>query len=57
MMDRPRNSPQESSDGDVRGTIRLIERASLAADLLDRGAAILDTVARAGYPDQAHLTS
>jgi hypothetical protein len=38
------------------GTIKQIERASLAADLLDRGGTILDAVARAGYADQPHLT-
>jgi AraC-like DNA-binding protein len=38
------------------GTIRQIERATKAAELLDRGATILDAVARAGYADQAHLT-
>lgn len=38
------------------GIIRQIERAFTAAALLDQGAAILDTVLRAGYADQAHLT-
>jgi hypothetical protein len=38
------------------GAIRQIERATEAADLLDRGATILDAVTRAGYADQAHLT-
>ena len=38
------------------GAIRQIERAKKAAELLDRGATILDVVMRAGYADQAHLT-
>lgn len=38
------------------GAIRQIERAKKAADLLDRGATILDVATRAGYADQAHLT-
>ncbi len=38
------------------GAIRQIERAKKAAELLDRGATILDVVMRAGYTDQAHLT-
>jgi hypothetical protein len=36
--------------------IRQIERARLATILLREGASILDTVDRAGYYDQAHLT-
>ncbi len=36
--------------------LRQIERARLAVSLLTRGTSILDTVARAGYFDQAHLT-
>lgn len=36
--------------------IRQIERAEMAAALLDRGASILDTVERMGYADHAHLT-
>ena len=42
--------------GLTKGAIRRIERAARAADLLDRGATILDAVARTGYADQAHLT-
>ena len=38
------------------GRIRQIERAKAAAALLERGATILDAVARAGYADQPHLT-
>lgn len=38
------------------GTIRQIERAKNAAELLDRGATILDAGMHAGYADQAHLT-
>jgi hypothetical protein len=38
------------------GTIRQIERARHAAELLDRGATILDAGMSAGYADQAHLT-
>jgi len=38
------------------GAIRQIERARKAAELLDRGATILDAAMRAGYADQAHLT-
>jgi AraC-like DNA-binding protein len=38
------------------GTIRQIERAKKAAELLDRGATILDAGMHAGYADQAHLT-
>jgi len=38
------------------GRIRQIKRANEAAALLEQGATILDTVARAGYADQPHLT-
>jgi AraC-like DNA-binding protein len=38
------------------GAIRQIERARKAAELLDRGATILDAGMSAGYADQAHLT-
>jgi AraC-like DNA-binding protein len=38
------------------GTIRQIEKAKNAAELLDRGATILDAGMHAGYADQAHLT-
>jgi AraC-like DNA-binding protein len=37
-------------------TIQQIERARQAADLLEQGVSILDTVDQAGYADQAHLT-
>lgn len=36
--------------------IRQIERAEQAAALLEQGVSILDTVERAGYADQPHLT-
>jgi AraC-like DNA-binding protein len=42
--------------GLTAGRIRQIERAHDAAALLEQGATILDTVARAGYADQPHLT-
>lgn len=37
-------------------TIQQIERARQAADLLEQGVSILDTVDQAGYADQSHLT-
>lgn len=37
-------------------TIQQIERAQQAADLLEQGVSILDTVDRTGYADQSHLT-
>jgi AraC-like DNA-binding protein len=39
-----------------RTAIRLMERATRAADLLDNGTTISDVVALEGYADQAHLT-
>jgi hypothetical protein len=42
--------------GLTRHTIRQIERARHATNLLTQGVSILDTVAAAGYFDQAHLT-
>jgi hypothetical protein len=59
--------PQELSDRTLRrrflqatglthGTIHQIERAKQAADLLGRGASILDVVFEVGYADQPHLT-
>jgi AraC-like DNA-binding protein len=42
--------------GITRGTVRQIERARYAANLLRQGAPILDVVDLAGYFDQAHLT-
>jgi AraC-like DNA-binding protein len=44
------------STGLTRTAIRQIERAHAAVHLLDQGLPILDTVAQAGYADQAHLT-
>lgn len=37
--------------------VRQIERARLAMELLQQGVSILDTVDRAGYYDQAHMTN
>jgi AraC-like DNA-binding protein len=42
--------------GVTHGTIRQIERARHATNLLKEGVSILDTVHKAGYYDQAHLT-
>jgi AraC-like DNA-binding protein len=42
--------------GVTHSTIRQIERARYATNLLKQGVSILDTVHQAGYFDQAHLT-
>jgi hypothetical protein len=42
--------------GMTRGTVRQIERARYAVNLLRQGVSILDVVDLAGYFDQAHLT-
>jgi hypothetical protein len=42
--------------GVTRCTVRQIERARHATNLLKQGVSILDTVHEAGYFDQAHLT-
>ena len=42
--------------GMTHGTIRQIERARHATNLLKQGVSILDTVHEAGYFDHAHLT-
>src|SRR5262249_60637441 len=42
--------------GLTRTAIRQIVRAERAVDLLSQGASIAETVRRAGYADQAHLT-
>jgi AraC-like DNA-binding protein len=42
--------------GLTQGVIRQIARAERAVELLEQGTPILETVARAGYADQAHLT-
>jgi len=42
--------------GVTHSTIRQIERARHATNLLKQGAAIFDAVHEAGYYDQAHLT-
>jgi AraC-like DNA-binding protein len=40
----------------TQGAVRQIERARYAATLLEQGMPIIETAARAGYADQAHLT-
>ena len=40
----------------TQGAVRQIERARYATTLLQQGVPILETTARAGYADQAHLT-
>jgi hypothetical protein len=63
----PRGEPQGLSPRSVQryflqatgltqGSIRQIERARRATMLLQQDVSILDTVAQAGYADQAHLT-
>src|SRR5262245_34199992 len=42
--------------GMTQGSIRQIERARRATNLLREGVSVLDTVHQAGYFDQAHLT-
>jgi hypothetical protein len=42
--------------GLTQGSIRKIDRARHATILLQEGVSILDTVERAGYADQAHMT-
>ena len=42
--------------GMTQSTIRQIERARYATNLLNRGTSIMDVVHEAGYYDQAHLT-
>jgi AraC-like DNA-binding protein len=42
--------------GLTHSTILQIERARQAADLLEQGISILDTVEQMGYADQSHLT-
>jgi hypothetical protein len=67
VFDVLQNEPQERSlrtsqrhvleaTGLTHGTIRQIERARHATNLLKQGVPILDAVFRAGYYDQAHLT-
>jgi hypothetical protein len=62
-----RGEPQELSPRSIQrrflqatglsqGSIRKIERARQATILLGQGISILNTVERAGYSDQAHLT-
>ena len=62
-----RDEPQELSPRSIQrrfvqatglsqSSIRKIERARYATMLLQEGTSILDTVERAGYSDQAHLT-
>lgn len=45
-----------NATGLTQGTIRQIERAQQAAELLSQGVPILDVVEMAGYADQPHLT-
>ena len=45
-----------NATGLTQGSIRQIERAQQAAELLSRGVPILDVVDAAGYADQPHLT-
>ena len=45
-----------SATGLTLGTMRQIERARFATDLLRQGVSIADTVALSGYFDQPHLT-
>lgn len=42
--------------GLTQGAIRQIERAEQAVELLERGLPVVETVRRAGYADQPHLT-
>lgn len=42
--------------GLTHSTIRQIERAQQAVELLEQGMSILDTVEQMGYADQSHLT-
>jgi methylphosphotriester-DNA--protein-cysteine methyltransferase len=42
--------------GLTRGTLSQIDRARYATSLLQQGVSILETVDRAGYADQPHLT-
>jgi AraC-like DNA-binding protein len=45
-----------NATGITHGTVVQIQRARLAAALLETGVSILDTVELAGYTDQPHLT-
>ena len=45
-----------AATGMTYGTIRQLDRAERAADLLGRGTSILDVVDKEGFSDQAHLT-
>jgi methylphosphotriester-DNA--protein-cysteine methyltransferase len=67
VIDTLQNRPQEQSlrtsqqhvleaTGLTYSTIRQIQRARRATNLLKAGASILDVVSKAGYYDQAHLT-
>jgi AraC-like DNA-binding protein len=46
----------QKATGFTQSTLRQIERARFAAELLTRGTSILDTTFEAGYFDQPHLT-
>jgi AraC-like DNA-binding protein len=54
----PRTSQRRfrRATGLTHRTLRQIERAERAVEVLEQGASILDAVERAGYADQAHLT-
>ncbi len=63
LQGRPQNMSTRSAQrhflqatGMTHSTIRQIERARHATNLLKHGVSILDTVPEAGYFDQAHLT-
>jgi AraC-like DNA-binding protein len=56
LSQRPVERRVRRATGLTLGHIRQIERAKAAAAMLEQGASILDTVARAGYADQPHLT-
>lgn len=45
-----------NATGLSHGAIRQIQRAQFARNLLTQGVSILDTIDRAGYADQPHLT-
>ena len=58
-LDRTMRTAQRhflKTTGVTHNTIRQIQRARHATNLLKQGVSILDTVHEAGYYDQAHLT-
>lgn len=63
LQDEPRTTPDRTvrhrfrrATGMTRSSIHQMERAQRAAALLQQGVSISDTVYRAGYFDQPHLT-